>query len=156
MSQILSREPSDVMHTQRRRVHTGGNGGGVWGGVDGEEKWGGDGAENRRQPGLPHGENKESVGGSIERAGGQGGHQQPPVDGVYVVTIRHQLAQFLRLESVLLEWGVAGGVCVYMYVCMYIHITSSSNHPCHISRPRRCVCFVVLRPKKLYFTNEDI
>ena len=28
--------------------------------------------------------------------------------------------------------------------------------PCHILRPRRCVCFMFLRPKNLYFRNEDI
>jgi hypothetical protein len=83
VSRILSREPSDVMHTQRRRVHAsrGGGKGGGGGERDGEEKWGGDVAENQGrihvaenqgQPGLPPGENKESFGGS-NGGGGAGG-----------------------------------------------------------------------------------
>jgi len=46
-------------------------------------------------------------------------------------------------------------ICIiHMYVCMYVHIYCVL--PCRILRPRRCVCFVFLRPKNICFRNKDM
>jgi hypothetical protein len=68
----------------------------------------------------------------------------------------------LTLRARLGTWASGGAeqvcmyVCIYvcMYVCMYVH--TCYVLPCSILRPRRCVCFMFLRPKNLYFRNEDI